>query len=45
MRCVHSVVERARHKITGADVALKRVTIHDDKDGVSISALSPCALL
>lgn len=41
---MHSVVERACHKITGADVALKRVTIHDDKDGVSIAVMAPIAL-
>ncbi|PWN45135.1 Pkinase-domain-containing protein, partial [Ceraceosorus guamensis] len=39
------VVERAKHKVTGNDVAMKRVTIHDEKDGFPLTAIREIKLL
>lgn len=38
-------VKRARHFLTGEDVALKKVTIHEEKDGMPITAIREIKLL
>ena len=40
-----SEVHRATHRATGGDVALKRILMHNEKDGMPITALREIKIL